>query len=193
MDPIPFTIDDLTDNIDQATKDAICELILAWARYDSLVTQLVVLAFGLSLDTGPVLLGNMETRTKLDRLKKLYDHFGMEKAAESIGNLRQWHRRYVDIRNTIAHSGCGGQRKSDPDTIIFAPVKAAHGELGRMIVDQVHIDGIRKATQFAMAAGNNLLTVTDELVVRPSAQPPEPPSFQPPPDPNPQTSAGKGN
>jgi hypothetical protein len=119
MELLPFTPDDLED-LDQSNRDALCDLMLAWARYDSLVTQLMILAFHLTLDGGPILLGNMETRVKLDRLKKLYDHFGMTAASESIGNLRQWHRKYVDVRNTIAHSACAGQRKSDPDYIIFS-------------------------------------------------------------------------
>lgn len=116
-----FTLDDLEPDISPSGRDIICDVVLSWARLDSLVSQLVLTAFGLAVDGGTILLGQMDTRTKLDRLKRLYDHHGMTDAAQSISNLRAWHKKHVDVRNTIAHHTCAGSWRSDPSMIVFAP------------------------------------------------------------------------
>ena len=66
-----FDLSDLSHDIHQEARDVICDVILSWARLDSLVSQLALLSFGLALDGGTILLGAMDTKAKLDRLKKL--------------------------------------------------------------------------------------------------------------------------
>jgi hypothetical protein len=183
-----FDLANLNHDIDQQARDIICDVILSWARLDSLVSQLTLLAFGLALDGGTILLGSMDTKTKLDRLKKLYDHFGMEEAAQSIANLRQSHKDFVDVRNTIAHHTCAGCWKSDPNMIVFAPVRVPHKQLNMVELSHVPVKAMARAARFATEVGNQLLEVNDKLSARTATPPLEPPAFLPPSPPNPQTS-----
>jgi hypothetical protein len=187
-----FTLDDLEHDISAVARDIICDVVLSWARLDSLVSQLVLLAFGLPIDGGTILLGQMDTRTKLDRLKRLYDHHGMPDAAQSIANLRAWHKRFVDVRNSIAHHTCAGSWKSDPSMIVFAPVRAMQGVLDHVEIEHVPLSEMNRATDFAVKAADALKVVVEPLPMRRALQPPKPPSFQPPNPPNPQKNGGKG-
>lgn len=158
-----FTLDDLEPNISQFARDVICDLILSWAKFDSLVSQLTLVAFGLSLDGGTIMLGAMDTRSKLDKLKKLYDHHQMEEAAQSIANLRQSHKEYVDIRNSVAHHTCAGSWKSRPEMIVFAPVRAVQGSVRMVEVEHIPLREMINAVGFAEGASNLLLAVTPQL------------------------------
>jgi hypothetical protein len=184
LDLPPFTIDDLHPDIDQETRYAISDLTIGWARFDSFVSQMVILAFGLSLDNGPILLGNMDTRQKLERLKNLYDHYGMPRAASYAANLKAAHAYWVDVRNTVIHSTLGGTRISAPGVLVFAPVRISRGVLGHVEVIQLHVNGIKRAAEWAFEAGNTLKTVTDRLPTRRSRRPPTLPRFLPRYDPN---------
>lgn len=151
-----FDPDDIIRDLPDDVTIVIADLILQWARMDGLVSQWVITVFGMRLDTGAILLGNMDTRAKLDRLKKLYAHHELSAAAE-IGKLMKAHAEHVDVRNLVAHAACGGVRRSDPDRLIFAPVRAHQGKVGHMNVDLVHIEQIRAATSFACGAANDLM------------------------------------
>jgi hypothetical protein len=187
-----FTLEDLEYDISPTAREVICDVILSWARLDSLVSQLTLLAFGLAIDGGTILLGSMDTKTKLDRLKKLYDHHGMFDAAQSIANLRAWHKEFVDIRNTIAHHTCAGSWKSDPSIIVFAPVRAFQGTLNQVEIAHVPLADMIRAARFASSAADALKINVEPLTARNAIPPPEPPAFQPPNPPSPQKSGGKG-
>lgn len=146
-----FDLENLDPNISHEARDAICDLILAWASYDSLVSQWIIVSFALPMDAGAILVGNMDTRTKLDRLEYLYRHQGMS-GADAIQSLRKDHLSHVSVRNNICHSHCAGSFKSDPKRIVFAPVKTVKGEPGHMLFEAVHLDQITEATAFALDA-----------------------------------------
>jgi len=111
---VDLSPENLTFNLDPETREAMLSLVLAWGRYDGLISQWLLQAFSLSLDSGSILLGNMDTRTKLDRLKGLYQHHGKKAVVANIAKLQKDHLEFVDIRNLIAHSGCAGQVRSHP-------------------------------------------------------------------------------
>ena len=162
------------------SKEAILTLVLAWARYDALVSQWLIVAFDLPLDVGAILLGNMDTRGKIDKLKALYAHHGLTEAVENIGTLYIGHMAIVGIRNTLMHSGCGGLSADDPDALVFAPVKNAKGALGSMVVEIIKIEHIKLAAQFAQEMGDTLYDFVNPLLVtRLQEPPPLPPEFLP--------------
>jgi hypothetical protein len=185
-----FSVSDISNNLDEETRGVMLDLILSWARYDGLISQWVLLAYGLTPDAGSLLLGNMDTRTKLDRLKALYEHHSMQEGVARIAALQKGHAHYVDIRNAIAHSACGGQNTSEPKRVLFAPVKTIKGQLGKMLMEQIHIDLMREAAKFAGDAGDKLLGFTDALLMRRSPPPPEPPELAPGFRPSPQRKGG---
>lgn len=187
-----FTLDDLEPDISPIARDIICDVVLSWARLDSLVSQLVLLAFGLPIDGGTIILGQMDTRSKLDRLKSLYDHHGMNDAAKSIANLKAWHLRFVDVRNAISHHTCAGSWKSDPSMIVFAPVKAMQGLLDHVEINHIPLSDMNAATDFATRASDALRVAVEPLTMRRALPPSEPPVFLPPNPPSHRKSDANG-
>ena len=161
------------------------DLILQWARYDGLISQWLLYAYGLSIDGGSILLGNMDTRTKLERLKGLYEHHGMTAAVGRIAELQKAHLSLVGIRNLIAHAGCGGMDADKPWMAVFAPVKAHKGSPGLMISESIGFSAMQTAERFAREMANQLYEFTNPLLVRLSEPPPEPPEFLGGPRPKP--------
>jgi hypothetical protein len=176
-DPVDLSPENLTFNLDSNSREAILDLVLAWGRYDGLISQWLLHAFGLSLDSGSILLGNMDTRTKLDRLKGLYQHHGMKSAVANIAKLQKAHLEYVDIRNLIAHSGCAGQVKSHPWMVAFAPVKTTKGLLDTMIIEAVSVTRMHNAERWAQETSDALFTFIQMCQPRSAPLPPEPPVF----------------
>lgn len=173
----PFTLDDLQPTLTQDTRNAIGDVILQFARLDALVSQFVLCAFHMTLAEGPILLGTMDTRGKLDRVQLLYEHHGMKDAVKYIANLKEAHKHYVNGRNTIAHSTCAGTRISRPDQIVFSPVKIDKGHLDNIPLVLLTVEGMRRAAGWAQIAANMLAEAVTSLVEKPSQPPPEPPEF----------------
>ena len=180
-----FDITDLDKSIDEEVREVIGKLIMTWARLDSLLSQWVIVEFGMTLDSGSILLGNMDTRTKLDRLKQLYEHHGDKRSAKAVANLSKLHASHIDIRNTVAHTQCGGRRKSEPDILVFAPVKPSKGMPGTALVEQIRLRGIARATEYADQAGDKLAVITNALVSLPPTRRSGHPEFPTFPDPSP--------
>ena len=180
-----FTLENLEPDISDFARQVVCDVILSWARFDSLVSQLALLAFGLSVDGGTILLGAMNTQTKLERLKKLYAHHGMTDAAQHIGNLEAWRNKFADIRNSIAHHTCAGSWKTDPDVIVFAPVRARKGVLNQVEIEHIPLAEMIQATEFAEQAADALISFVEPLTARRALPPPAPPAFRAPLRPTP--------
>lgn len=172
-----FSVSDISGKLDEPTRRVMLDLILAWARYDSLVSQWLLYAYGLSPDGGSILLGNMGTRTKLERIKDLYQHHGMKSAVSRIAHLQKGHATFVDYRNAIAHYGCGGQNTSKPEFVLFAPVKTQKGHVGKMLMEQLSVRMMVTATLFAEEMGDQLRPFVEPFLALPSTPPPEPPQF----------------
>lgn len=153
------------------------DLVLAWARYDALVGQLLSIAYNLPLDGSTLLIGNMDTKTKLDRLKLIYEHHGMKQSVNRIDLLRKKHLELVFTRNHVAHSICGGLLKDDPDKVVFIPFKAIKGALGEMAIYQVSLIDMQTAQRFAKTIGDDLNVFNNERARPPSKCPPELPVF----------------
>jgi len=158
--------DDVTATIDVETAQLISKLILAWARFDSLVSHWTIHAFGMNSGAGAILLGNMDTRTKLERLKKLHKHYGVVEAVAFVKNLMAELIKHVDVRNAITHKACGGHYKPDPDRLIFANIMPFEQKIGTMQIELVHLDQIRAAAAFAAAAGDQVGSIIDRLLVQ---------------------------
>lgn len=159
----PFDLANLERRLPQKTKAIIADLVLSWGRFDALMTQLLIVTFNLELDTGAILIGNMDTRSKFDKIIKLYDHHGLS-GKVVVEHLKKLHGKHVDLRNTISHSVCAGRFKSDRNMIVFAPVKIVKGEVGNMLVEAHHIDKFHAAIAFAKDNGDEINSLIDQML-----------------------------
>lgn len=182
-----FDMSNVSNEIDGESRALIADLVLAWARYDSLVTQWTYRTFNMTADEGSIFIGNMDTKTKLDRLKALYKHYGNTSSVEQLAGLAKQSKTHADVRNTICHKTCGGHSKADPDRLIFSNGKIYPQMPGRMLVELIHLDQIREAISFAKTEAYTISKIVDVLIARqeglPEQSPDNPPSSQPDPQP----------
>jgi hypothetical protein len=129
--PAPFNFDDLDSTITDEDKFVMVETILAWADLDTGISRLILLMFGLEDDAGSILIGNMDLKTKVERLKLLNDHHGYTGGAASLGQLITSMRHYSASRNTLAHRKHIGRMKSQPTRLVFLSSRHVKGSPGR--------------------------------------------------------------
>ena len=165
-------------NISDEARGVIAQLVLCWANFETSLTQFLLVAFGASLDEGSILVGTMDTRTKLDRLHLLYKHHGMTDAATNIRNLIALHKHFVGVRNAVAHSVCIGHFVERPDYLMFSAGRLDHGNKGLISGTGYSLNRMRQASDFALRAGGLLMERAGQLRRRRSKPPPEPPSFR---------------
>jgi hypothetical protein len=153
-------LDDVDRTLTQEARDAVADLVLAWAGYDTMVSYWMMLTFNLDLDVGSILLGNMDTKTKLDRMKALFVHMGADKAAASIERLSKAHLEFVDARNAVAHRRCIGMQKSDPCRLLFTSVKHVRKDVGAFEMLAVDVNMLKAGAQFANEAVDKIMAIT---------------------------------
>jgi hypothetical protein len=139
------------------------DVILAWARFDTFISKWISVAFGTSPDATVILMGNMDTRNKLERLKSLYAHFGFTSEADRIEALKKAHAEHVNVRNTIAHVSCVGQVAGEPDKVVFTAVRRVKNQPGYTFVEVIHLEQMVAAVGFALRACEDIGNIVDEL------------------------------
>ena len=110
------------------------DVILGFARLDTALAARLSQAVGMPLDRGALLVENMDIAVKMTRLKKVCTHDGDAIGAEFWGKAKKIYETHKDVRNTIAHATYVGTRKTDPDTAVFSPIRAAIGTAGQLQV-----------------------------------------------------------
>lgn len=159
-----FDLANLDQTIEQPARDAMLDVILTWARLDTLISKWMSVAFGTTPDATVILMGNMATKNKIEKLKALYLHFGFKSEADRIGNLLNAHAEHADLRNTIAHVACMGQIKGDPQKVVFQAIKRIKSEPGHTFVEVIHLDQMRAAAEFALGACDTIIPIIDGLL-----------------------------
>lgn len=155
------TLDLDRTGLSKAARDAMLELILAWAHLDGAISIWVSVKFDLAADKTAILLGRADAPSKLLKLKRLYTLEGDALTATMIGALRREYEREVKPRNTVAHASCRGSLKSDPQLIVFASFEVV--SLGQLAIDAVSIDLMQRSTAWAHEAANNIEAITNRI------------------------------
>ncbi len=83
----PFDIDDLDRTLSDQDRLVMAETILAWADLDTGISRLILLTFNLEHDAGSILLGNMDLKTKVEKIKMLHEHHGSSAGAAKFAKL----------------------------------------------------------------------------------------------------------
>ncbi|HEX8401109.1 MAG TPA: hypothetical protein VF628_05340 [Allosphingosinicella sp.] len=146
------------DGLTQAAKDAMLDLILAWAHLDGMLSLWVGVKFGLRPDKTAILLGRSDAQSKLLKLQRLYAMEGADQLVPQIRAIRKSYEKQVAPRNTMAHASCRGCLKSEPDRIVFAAFEAV--KLGEPAIDAVPIEVMERSTRWA-----NLLSERVEKII----------------------------
>jgi len=162
-----FPIDDLDPNLTQEARDVICDLTLAWASYDTMISYWMILTFGLEMDVGSILLGNMDTKSKLDRMKLLCDHLGFKGSVDSIARLQKSHLEFVEARNALMHRRCIGMTHNDDcERLVFTSVKHIRRDIGNFELLAFDLNMFKTATNFANEAVDKIMKITKPLALK---------------------------
>lgn len=149
-----FDFDDIDPNIPDEVKIAIADLFLSWGKFDNAVTfwaTAILRRFGLPEDVCSIFIGNMDTRTKLDRIKAVFSHFGYKDVVSQIAKLIKSHGREVEIRNALAHRHCAGMISGNK--LVFVSMKHRLGEVGNVdmfVFKTSEIDHALKFSNYAL-------------------------------------------
>lgn len=156
-----FDPNDLEENIPDAHKIAMADLILAWARLDTMLTRLVCYSFQMNDDVGSIFIGKMDIKTKIERMKDIGAHMGIPNFAQNMETMSDNYRDHSQVRNAIAHNLLSGISKKDRNRLIFYPYKTLKKDKKRMAVSYYHIEHIKTATMFANDTAIDILTMLD--------------------------------
>lgn len=159
----PFDMDNLERVITDADKFVMVETILAWADLDTGISHLTLLMFGLEHDAGSILIGNMDFKTKVERLKALHDHHGKSGAAASLGRLITSMRTFSASRNTVAHRKHVGRMKSDPTRLVFLSSKHVKGKPGHFEILCVDHSELIASAKFARDASAKVQIMIERI------------------------------
>jgi hypothetical protein len=143
-----FDMEDLNrDFLSPEARDAMLELILAWAYLEGSLGLWIGTKFDIPADKAAILLGRTDAKGKLHKLQKLYSIEGHDKIAKAIRKNADSLEKQARARNTLAHAGCLGSLHSNPDRIVFAAYEA-HG-LGQLSIEVVPLSAMKASAQWA--------------------------------------------
>lgn len=158
-----FDMSDLDRTLTDADKLVMAETILAWADLDTGISRLTFLMFGMESDAGSILLGNMDLKTKVERMKMLYEHYGNATGKNSMVRLIAAMKEFSFSRNSIAHRKCIGRLISDPDRLVFMSAKHVKAEPGRFEMLCIDRSEMTASAEFARKASVTVARMIDAI------------------------------
>ncbi|MBR0551733.1 hypothetical protein [Stakelama marina] len=158
-----FVIADLDKLVlSDRARDAMLDLVLAWAHLDGALSMWVGARFGIAAHKNAILLGRSDGKSKLLKLQNLYRLDGEMEVVREIKKIRRAYEQQVGPRNTVAHASCRGSLKSDPEMIVFATYEAT--AVGELAVDTIPIAKMVLSTKWAHRLSVQVHRISDMLV-----------------------------
>lgn len=147
----PFDIAELDrQGITDRHKLVIADCIMAWAKFDSNFRAMLTAIEDRNLVEGALDYDRLAIKVAWRKLKKALKSLGATEAVlETVERHETNYWREVVARNMIAHDGCVGVWRDDPEYLVFAPF-ATEGT-GRMLLIRQPIEEIQKSTNWALA------------------------------------------
>ena len=112
---------DLNPLLPGGVREAMLDLILAFADLDSSVAFITAMTKGLNPREGADQLGRKSIGDKLKIAVSALKAGGRHADAAILQEVRDEYPDRSKLRNRIAHHRCAGVRKSDPSRVIFLP------------------------------------------------------------------------
>ncbi len=137
--------------VSRRLREAILKPILAWPYLEIGLAYWIGFALGVRASEAAILIGAMDTRNKIDKLRALYVHRKDKEAVALLKEITKEHGEHVKIRNTIAHAMLMGSSREDPDCAYFLTSRADPHEHGFMVVSRYSISSFEAAEEFALS------------------------------------------
>jgi hypothetical protein len=148
----------------QSAQDAIILLLRAWAVFELALTDWLIAIVGMKDDLGILLIGRMDTRNKIVKLKEIYEQLRDAKQVLALKGLGKANERYSQIRNTVVHNVYLGHRpdasKPGEYELIYSTHRPVKGRRDAMDAVIVRLADLKSAATFA---GRQTKRITDAL------------------------------
>ncbi len=151
----------LDKSMPKSAEEAILLLMRAWPMFEIALTDWLIAVAGMNSDVGALMVGRMETRGKIEKLKDIYSHLGNKDQVQWLTNLNRSAEGYTLIRNTVVHALYLGHRpdpeKPEAYQLIFSnhrPVKGKQNSIESVILT---LHNINMAAKFAGRAASKII------------------------------------
>ena len=161
LDATAIIGNDLDQNLPNAVREVLLNVILAWANLDMATAFFVASVSGLDPDEGAEIFGRKEIADKLKRAAKVLEARDVHVAAKKIREIAEAYPEKALFRRRIAHSKCAGVRKSLPSRVVFLPFER-EGPPGNLAVEVFHVSKFTDATAWAVEIHDYLMAHIDE-------------------------------
>lgn len=152
---------DLQREIPQVVRDAMLDLVLAWASLDMATAFFLASLSGLDPDLGAEKYGRKEIADKFKRTSKLLDEAGEHDRSAEIKKIAEAYPSKALYRRRIAHARCAGVRKSDPEKLVFLPYER-EGAPGNLAIEIFDVSLLIDARNWADAVHGYLMAMVDQ-------------------------------
>ena len=143
-------VTDIRRELDQRHRDAMLDLVLAWASLDVALGMLLSGVRGLPLHEGAEQIGVMGATAKLNEVYKAVR--AVPGAAEAARKLKK-HKKNYEIhaapRNSVAHACCVGVSSTDADYVVFTAFKKFGAD--QLVCDAIPVQQMHRATVWGRA------------------------------------------
>ncbi len=119
--------------------------------------------FGLESDAGSILIGNMDLKTKVERIKALYEQYGNSVGKNAMGRLITAMREFSFSRNAIAHRKCVGKLISQPTRLVFLSTKHIKGQSDSFEMLAIDHSEMTASAKFARDASVTVARMIDAI------------------------------
>ncbi len=150
--------ENLTPALSAEAREAICTLITTSAMLEIALTEWLTRLVGMDSDIGPLLIGRMDNRAKIDKLKEIYAHLNNKGAVRSLKWLSKNAKIHSDVRNTVIHNICCGV-KNDGNTLQFLTFLPVRGDRRHQVVKTLTFTQIWAASRVALLAAGKIRSI----------------------------------
>ena len=145
-----FNPADINPVIPDSVKIKLADLILAWARYDALMSHLLFQMMNVPYDIGDILFKRMGITDKQSKIVDMAAHFGDPEIKSLQSKIKKLIDVWYPLRNVVCHSQCIGMSNSDfPGCLAFLKSDIIKGQPGKRRITYYPMDTIETATGFA--------------------------------------------
>lgn len=151
---------DFDPELPSAVRDALLDVILAWADLDMVMAFLAAAVTGLDPSEGADRFGRKVIADKLKVISRAAAAAGAGHVAAALLRISDAYPDKALLRKRIAHARCAGVRKSDPEQVIFLPYE--RGEAANQLVVEIHhLQAFKAATAWARQVHDKCVSVID--------------------------------
>ena len=147
---------DLDKKIPGHAKDAIINLLQAWALFEIALTDWLIASIGTNQDIGTLLFQRVSTNSKIDKLKQIYAHVGAKTDLEKLKELSRLEEKYSQIRDAVVHNMFLGTRNDASDEtqceLIYSRHRPAKNRMKSIEAVVIRTPDIKAAATFAITS-----------------------------------------